>query len=117
MKRPGQRVLFQFPQIDLQRGKLRPALLIAPLPSRYNDWLVCMVSSQLQHYMEDLDELLPETASDFSRSGLKAPSVIRVTRLAVVDGSIFLGRLGSIDAERLVRIRHRLATWLLEPTN
>jgi len=43
IKRAGQIVLFRFPQTDLVVGKTRPALLLAPLPSGYNDWLVCMI--------------------------------------------------------------------------
>ncbi len=42
IKRAGQIVLFRFPQTDLVVGKTRPALLLAPLLSGYNDWLVCM---------------------------------------------------------------------------
>jgi hypothetical protein len=35
MKRAGQLVLFNFPQTNLIRGKLRPALLIGKLPGSY----------------------------------------------------------------------------------
>ncbi len=43
----GEIVLFRFPQTDLILGSLRPSLLIAPIPSSYDDWLVCMISSQI----------------------------------------------------------------------
>lgn len=49
----GDIVLFRFPQSDLQGGKLRPALLLKKIPSQYDDWLVCMISSQLRHRIED----------------------------------------------------------------
>jgi len=45
MKRPGQIVLFRFPQTDFEEGKLRPALLLGKLPGEYDDWLICMISS------------------------------------------------------------------------
>ena len=48
---------------------------------------------------------------DFSRSGLKATSLIRVGRLAVIDGGILLGTIGEVDAERLKRIKVRLSKW------
>ena len=32
LRKSGQLVLFRFPQTDLAIGKLRPALLLAPLP-------------------------------------------------------------------------------------
>ncbi len=47
MKRAGQVIVFRFPQTDLVRGKLRPALILGKLPSQYDDWLVCMISTQL----------------------------------------------------------------------
>lgn len=40
MKQAGQVVLFRFPQIDLEGGKLRPALLLGKLPGEYDDWLI-----------------------------------------------------------------------------
>jgi mRNA interferase MazF len=49
MKQAGQIALFRFPQIDLEQGKLRPALLLGKLPGEYDDWLICMISSQIRH--------------------------------------------------------------------
>ena len=43
----GQIVLFNFPQTDQKIGKLRPALVLRRLPGRFDDWLICMISSQL----------------------------------------------------------------------
>jgi mRNA interferase MazF len=39
-------VLFQFPQNDQHPGKIRPALIIRKLPGIYDDWLICMISSE-----------------------------------------------------------------------
>ena len=83
MRRAGQIVLFRFPQADLEEGKLRPALLLGQLPSEHGDWLICMISSQVKHYIAGFDELVREEDSDFPTSGLKVASVIRVGRLAV----------------------------------
>lgn len=112
MKRPGQIVLFRFPQTDLSEGKLRPALLLGQIPGPYDDWLVCMVSSQLRQYIADFDELIGEGDADFGHSGLKSPSVIRVGRLAVVGDKMLVGSTGEIGIERLTRIRQRLADWI-----
>jgi len=112
MKRSGQVVLFRFPQTDLISGKLRPALLIEKVPGPHDDWLICMISSQIQHCIPDFDEMVEEGSGDFAESGLKVRSVIRIGRLAVVDGTVLLGVLGEISVERLQRIRNRLAAWL-----
>jgi mRNA interferase MazF len=101
----GQIVIFRFPQTDQTAGKLRPALAIRKLPGPYDDWLVCMVSSQLGRAVPDFDEIIAPGEPDFEPSGLKVPSVIRIGRLAVVEGSIFIGALGHLSTERLARIR------------
>ena len=113
MKQAGQIVLFRFPHTNLEEGKLRPALLLGKLPGEYEDWLICMVSSQIQHYIAELDEIVREDEADFAESGLKVSSVIRVGRLAVVDGEILLGAIGQVAPDRLQRIKGRLAEWLL----
>ena len=113
MSQPGQIVLFRFPQTDLQRGKLRPALLLGGLPGEYNDWLICMISSQIRHYIPGFDEILQVDDPDYVASGLKLPSLIRVGRLAVVEEAILLGSVGQIDSQRLDRIKSRLAEWLM----
>jgi len=114
MKQAGQVVLFEFPQTDLETGKLRPALLLGNVPGPFDDWLVCMISSQLHHYNEGFDEIIEEQDVDFVSSGLKVPSIIRVGRLAVVEGTMLLGAVGAIRPERLTRIKRRLAQWLTE---
>ena len=112
MKKPGQIVLFTFPKVDQVRGKLRPVLLLGKLPGPYDDWLVCMISSQLRHYTEGFDEIIDESSSDFAHSGLKTPSVIRIGRLAVVEEHMLLGSIGEIAPERLRRIKTNLVAWL-----
>lgn len=111
VRKSGQLVLFRFPQTDLVAGKLRPALLLAPLPSGRNDWLVCMVSSQINQAVEGVDEVISSDA-DFAHSGLKTSSVIRLTRLAVVSDSIFFGDIGEISGARLGDLKKRLAQWI-----
>lgn len=112
MMRAGQVVLFRFPQADLAAGKLRPALLIAKLPGPYEDWLICMISSQLRQVVPDFDEIVHEADTDFGASGLKAPSAIRMARLAVIEPAIMEGAIGEISSDRLQRLKARLADWL-----
>ena len=113
MKQAGQLVLFRFPHTNLEEGRPRPALLLGKLPGEYDDWLICMVSSQIRHSIPDFDEVIREDDADFAESGLKVSSVIRVGRLAVVSGEILLGAIGYIASDRFQRIKGRLAEWLL----
>jgi mRNA interferase MazF len=108
----GQIVLFRFPQTEQTTGKLRPALVLRRLPSQHNDWLICMISSNLDQKVPDFDEVITPNELDFKDSGLKVPSLIRIGRLAVVDGNILIGKLGQIDLKRLSRIKQKLSAWI-----
>ena len=116
MKQPGQVVLFRFPHTDLDKGKLRPAVLLRKVPGKFDDWLVCMVSSQPRHFDPNFQELGRESDDDYANSGLKISSSIRVGRLAVVGEDVLVGSIGSISSERLRRITARLANWLSDST-
>ncbi|GLV48938.1 hypothetical protein TJA_20410 [Thermus sp. LT1-2-5] len=109
---PGALALLRFPHTDLSLGKPRPVLLLTPTPGPYPDWLVAMVSSQLDQAVPGLDETLLETDPDFPETSLKRASVVRLSRLAVVDKSLLLGKLGAISPERLRRIQARLCQWI-----
>ncbi len=112
MRQPGQIALLRFPQTDLSAGKLRPVALLGEVPGPFDDWLVCMVSSQLRQEVSGFDEVIRDTDADFDRSGLKVTSVLRISRLAVMEGAVLLGAVGEISPERLRRIRARLARWM-----
>lgn len=112
MRRAGQIALLRFPGTDLTPGKLRPVVLIAPTPGPYNDWLVCMMSTQMRQALEGLDERIDQNAEDFQQSGLKVGSVVRLTRLAVVSTESLVGAIGEVSPERLERIRQKLFAWI-----
>jgi len=71
-----------------------------------------MISSQLHQQIEGFDEVIKEADSDFQQSGLKKASVVRISRLAVVEGNILEGRIGKISSDRMQRIRRRIADWI-----
>ncbi len=105
--------MFRFPRTDLEEGNLRPALLLGRLPGEYDDWLISLISSQLRHSIAGFDEVIQGSDPDFAESGLKVSSVIRVGRLAVVEGEILVGAIGQIAPGRLQRIKSHLAEWLM----
>lgn len=105
-------VLFKFPQTDQKNEKLRPALVLRKIPGQFDDWLICMISSQLHQKIQGLDEVITFEDSDFIESGLKLPSLIRTSRLAVVERHILLGKMGQISSDRLFRIRQNIAKWI-----
>jgi mRNA interferase MazF len=95
----GNIVLTPIPQSN-QEIKNRPALILRIMP-RYQDFLVCGISSQLKQYVRDFDELILGD-DDFESSGLVKVSVIRLGFLTVIPSRQIIGSIGSIS-----RIRHR----------
>lgn len=109
----GNIVLFKFPQTDLEKGKLRPALVISKVPGKYKDWLICMISTQRHQLQKDFDIIISKKSPDFQSSGLKSESVIRISRLAVVNEDILVGSIGNISNTFLKEIRTKVANWIL----
>lgn len=112
MIREGQIAVFAFPQTDQSVGKLRPALVVRRLPGEYNDWLICMISTQLSRLISGFDDVIADKDPDFAQSGLKASSLIRISRLAVVNEDILLGSIGNIGVQRLHLIKTRISQWI-----
>jgi mRNA interferase MazF len=108
--RPGEVLLTALRQAD---GTLkdRPVLFLKRMPP-FQDFLVCGISTQIQHRVPELDEVITPSDPDFHASGLKAASVIRLGYLAVLPRLDFRGRIGSISSSRLKRLLTRLSDFL-----
>ena len=109
----GELVLIPFPQADLSPGKLRPALVIAESPGNHDDFLLALVTSRLYQAVPDFDEIITTDDPDYGTSRLKRPSVVRLGRLATVERTTIVARLGRISPQRLARIQQTLSSWLL----
>jgi mRNA interferase MazF len=106
----GDIALAPLPQADGQI-KNRPVALLRRLPP-YGDWLVCGVSSQLQHQVTGFDEVIARSDPEFAQSGLKEDSLIRLGFLAVLPESALLGVIGSISPARHRRLLTNLCRHL-----
>jgi mRNA interferase MazF len=107
----GDVVLTPLPQADGQ-VKNRPAIVLRTMPP-HCDLLVCGVSTQLRHEVAGFDDLIKPGDPDFSRSGLKTPSLIRLGFLAVLPANSFIGSIGSIASQRHRRLLQRLSKHLV----
>lgn len=111
MTQPGKIVLVRFPFADQAGSKPRPALVLRPVPGRHADWLVCMISTQLEAGVPGFDEVVRPTDADFGGTGLRFPSVVRLGRLAVVEERLLAGALGELSPARFAAVLRRLAQW------
>ena len=105
-------VLTPIPQADGQI-KNRPVVILRKMPP-YGDLLVCGVSTQLQQFVPDFDELVLSKDRDFAASGLIKDSIVRLSFLAVVPSKAAIGSIGSIAPERHRKLLERLSAYLIE---
>jgi mRNA interferase MazF len=91
--------------------KLRPVFLIRQIPP-YSDWLVCVISSQVQSAVEGFDVVIDTDHADFQLSGPKVASSIRVGFLAVLPTNRIAGRIGRFSSTIHQAILKRLRTLL-----
>lgn len=108
----GDVVLTPFFQVDGKK-KNRPAIVLRIMPP-FADLLVCGVSRQLRQRVPDFDEVISAADADFTSSGLREASLVRLGFLAVLPAAEFLGEIGSVSPERHRRLLSRLANYLLE---
>jgi mRNA interferase MazF len=106
----GDVVITPLPQADGQL-KNRPAVVLRTMPP-FGDLLVCGVSSQLHLAVKDFDEVIDPQQADYSASGLKTGSVIRLGFLATLPPRSFVGKIGAISTERHLRLLKRLSDHL-----
>lgn len=104
---PGAVILSNVQQADGQL-KPRPMIVLQIMPP-FSDLLVVALSSQLRHEVENFDEVIDEDSDDYTPSGLKVPSLIRLGLLSTIPRSDYIGRLGNISENRLSSLRNRLA--------
>jgi mRNA interferase MazF len=100
----GDIVLIPFPFTDLSGTKLRPAPILAVASA---DVTVAFITTQVG-WKEPTDiELQPDLST-----GIKKPSLIRPSKLATIDKTIVLGRIGSLPSRILDQVNKSLKTIL-----
>ena len=108
----GDVVLTPIPQAD---GviKNRPAIVLREMPP-YKDFLVCGVSTQLDKQVKGFDQVISSSDDDFSSSGLKTTSLVRLGFLAVLPSAQIIGTIGSISPARHKRLLKTLSDYLVQ---
>jgi len=108
----GDVVLTPLPQAD-GRVKNRPTIALRRMPG-FGDWLLCGVSTQLHQEIPGFDDAILADHDDYTSSGLKSPSLIRLGFLAVLSESRLIGAIGTLAPDRHRRLLGRLATYLAQ---
>jgi mRNA interferase MazF len=100
---PGDVVLVRFPFTDLTTAKLRPAVVLA----RHGDDLVIVgIFSAAPSASRPTWITLISEHPEFEQTGLRGSSVVKAERIAVIERSVFVRKLGSLSDERMVALRN-----------
>ena len=110
--KPGDVVLIRLPQATGGPPKLRPALVLAMLPGSFQNVLICGISTQLRDLQPNWDEPIDPNDADYSASGLRRMSAVRLSYLYAAESHEISGPIGRIGRERLERLRQRLISLL-----
>ena len=94
----GDIVLVQFPFTDLSQTKLRPALILYS-NSVTNDITLCFISSQNVNNLTSEEFAIKDSDAEFSDTGLRISSKVRVTRIATLNNSLIVRRLGKLGTQ------------------
>ncbi|MEW6268619.1 MAG: type II toxin-antitoxin system PemK/MazF family toxin [Thermodesulfobacteriota bacterium] len=110
----GDVVLVRFPFADAATTKKRPALLLSQVARgrRYRLATVAMITSQVDALQLDGDVRL----AGWEKAGLLHPSLLRLAKVATVDGELVDKVIGRLMAEDLRAVgaafRRLFASWL-----
>ena len=100
----GSIILIPFPFTDLKGSKIRPAVVLSKSEL---DVTICFITSELKWKMEYDISIFPSEIN-----GLKAPSLIRIGKIATIDSSLVLGKLGELSDVEIAELNKGLKVLL-----
>ncbi|MGB3296381.1 MAG: type II toxin-antitoxin system PemK/MazF family toxin [Phormidesmis sp.] len=103
----GDIVLVPFPFTDLSQTKLRPAVVLWA-ESKGQDVTLCFVSSQKVDRLAEYEFVIASNDSQFSITGLKVTSKVRVTRIVTLERRLLQRRLGRLSDRLIERLDQAL---------
>jgi len=99
---PGDVVLVRFPFTDLSTAKLRPAVVLA---TRGDDLTIVGIFSGPPQPARGTWISLNTQDPVFSQTGLKTSSVIKAERIAVIEQSIVVRKVGSLPPAKMDEVK------------
>lgn len=93
----GKVVLVPFPFDDLSSTKVRPAVCLTDPIGSHRHVVLAFISSQIPSDLLETDLVLDTSQEDFSRTGLKVSSALRLHRLMTVTTSLIQRDIGELS--------------------
>ena len=102
---PGEVILVRFPFTDLTTAKLRPAVVLA---NHGQDLIIAGIFSLRPGPTKPI--WVPVRTGDpgFEQTGLKADSVIKGERIAVVEQSVVVRSIGRLSESTMITVRNAI---------
>lgn len=94
----GDVLLTRFPFTDLTGSAVRPALVVSP-GLIGDDLVLAGISSVVRGAIAPTDYLVEPTHAEFATTGLRVRSVFRLHKLATVEFSVVIRRLGRLGPQ------------------
>ena len=101
-------VLVPFPFDDLTANKVRPAVCLTDEINPHSHIVLAFITSRISASASPTDFVIDKSDADFSTTGLKVSSTIRLHRLMTVAKSIIQRELGELSALQQTEIDNRL---------
>src|SRR3972149_4423833 len=102
---PGDVILVRFPFTALSATKLRPAVVLA---THGADLVIVGIFSIRPHASRPTWIALSDPDPAFPQTGLKVSSVIKPERIAVIEQSVVVRKLGSLSPSQLDQLKSAL---------
>lgn len=99
----GDIVLVPFPFTDLSTSKLRPAVVLW-VDSLGLDITVCFISSQKINSISLEEFVIKTTNPEFSLTGLKVNSKVRVSRIITIQRNLITRKIGKLGLNLLKQL-------------
>ena len=104
MYKQGDIILVPFPFTNLSENKVRPALVLSRKDTS-DDYTVCFISSIVPKKILSTEILIKKESKNFKHTGLKVDSLIKVTKIATLEKSIFIGTLGYLTVVDFLKVK------------
>jgi mRNA interferase MazF len=104
---PGDIILIDFPFTVPTQSKVRPAVVITETHDKYNDLVVCAISSVLPSTITNREILISQNNPSFVSTGLRVDSVVKVDRIATLRRSDVITKLGHSEPILWDEIRNK----------
>ena len=104
----GKVVLVPFPFDDLSASKVRPAVCLTEPIGPHRHVVVAFISSQTPATLDATDVRLDPREKDFSKTGLRVASVLRLHRLVTLTTSLIQRELGELSPAWQAEVEKKL---------